>query len=219
MALRSRIGYWSFVALCLLGAPLVALETPPGGPYPVVPAKKGERCIVCGAPLGKDDVALIIRGRRVPLDRSMVDTFLADEEKYFAEKQPKAALFQEELTAPAGVAQGGISWAWFLFGLYVLLSLIFGALSGYRAVSRGLQPIPYFFVGFFFNAPGYLYVLTRPSLVAKGTVPAGFVKVPTTLAPQKCHMCGSDNHPAASKCSGCGAGLRPLSQSDVARVR
>src|SRR5262249_3246397 len=145
---RSKIGYLSVMAICLLGVPLVAQETPASSPYPVFPAKKGERCTVCGAPLGEDDVALIVRGRRVPLGKSMVDTFLADEEKYFAVKQPKAALFQEELTAPVGATQGGISWTWFLFGLYVLLSLIFGALSGYRAVSRGLQPIPYFFVGF-----------------------------------------------------------------------
>jgi hypothetical protein len=148
----------------------------------------------------------------------MVDTFLADEERYFAAKQPRAALFQEELAAPVGVAQGGISWGWFLFGLYVLLSLVFAGLSGYRAVSRGLQPIPCFFVGFFFNAFGYFYVLTRASLVARGAIPAGLVKVPATLAPQKCPRCGSDNHPAARKCSGCGGVLQPLLQSDVARV-
>jgi hypothetical protein len=163
-------------------------------------------------------VALIVRGRRVPLDKSMVDTFLADEEKYFAEKQPKAALFQEELTAPAGVAQGGISGSWFLFGLYVLLSLVFGGLSGYRAVSKGLQPIPYFFLGFFFSALGYLYVLTCRPLAAKGTIPTGLVKVPVTLTPRACPMCGNTNHPAAHKCSACGGPLEPTLQSDVARV-
>src|SRR5262249_17364899 len=92
---RCKIGYLSVVALCLLGVPLLAQETPANRPYPVVPAKEGERCTVCRAALGKDDVALIVRGRRVPLGRLMVDTFLANEEKYFAEKQPKAALFQE----------------------------------------------------------------------------------------------------------------------------
>src|SRR5437773_2612160 len=105
----SKIACSSVGALCLVTVPFLAQEAPAKSSYPVVPAKDGERCIVCGAPLGGDDVALIVRGRRVPLGKSMVDTFLADEEKYFAEKQPKAALFQEELAAPAGVAQGGIS--------------------------------------------------------------------------------------------------------------
>jgi len=206
------------VALYLSAIPYWAQEARGKSPYPVVPAHEGERCTVCGAPLGEDDVALIVRGRRVPLGKAMVDTFLAHEEKYFAAKQPKAALFQEELTASGGVVQGGISWGWFSFGLYVLLSLVFAGLSGYSAVSKGLPAIPYFFGGLFLNAFGYLYVLTRLSLVAKGTIPTGLVKVPTTLAPQKCHMCGSDNHPAAPTCSACGGALQPALQSDVARV-
>jgi hypothetical protein len=214
----SKIASSLLISLCFLATPLWTREAPASSPYPVVPAKEGEHCTVCGAPLGEDDVALIVRGRRVPLGKSMVDTFLADEEKYFAEKQPKAALFQEELTAPAGVAQGGISGSWFLFGLYVLLSLVFAGLSGYRAVSKGLQPIPYFFLGFFFSALGYLYVLTRRPLAAKGTIPTGLVKVPVTLTPRACPMCGNTNHPAAHKCSACGGPLEPTLQSDVARV-
>src|SRR6266511_4140931 len=96
-AFFSRLICWLVLVLYFLATLLCAQEIPARSPYPVVPAKAGERCTVCGAPLGEDDVALLVRGRRVPLGKSMVDTFLADEEKYFAEKQPKSALFQEEL--------------------------------------------------------------------------------------------------------------------------
>ncbi|MFQ5675448.1 MAG: hypothetical protein ACE5G1_06080, partial [bacterium] len=65
-----------------------------------------------------------------------------NQEKYFAELQPKSALFQENFGAPPGAAQGGISLGWFLFGSYVLLALIFSGLSGHAAVSKGLNAIP-----------------------------------------------------------------------------
>src|SRR5262249_44998082 len=108
----SRFLYSSLLVLCLFEITLPAQEAPIKSPYPVVPARAGERCTVCGTPLGQDDVALMVRGRRVPLNKSMVDAFLADKEKYFAQQQPRAALFQEELDVPAGVAQGGISLRW-----------------------------------------------------------------------------------------------------------
>jgi hypothetical protein len=128
--------------------------------------------------------------------------------------QPKAALFQRE----SGTSQSDMSSGWFVFGLYVLIALIFSGLSGYTAVGKGLNPLPYFFMGFFLNVFGYLYVLTRRSAVAPGEVPAGLVKVHTTLAPVPCAKCGNTNHPAAKKCLGCGAELEPLVQSDVGRV-
>ena len=178
----------------------------------------GEYCTVCGAPLTEKDVALIIKGRRFPLDKTMVDAFMRRKEEYFSAKQMKGALFQEELTAPAGVAQSGISLTYFLVGLYILAALIFGGLSGYAAVSKGLQPIPSFFVGFFLSILGYLYVLTRPSLVARGDIPPGWVKVPITSSPVACPKCGNTNHPAANYCSVCKTKLEPMLQSEVERT-
>lgn len=186
-------------------------------PSDTLPAKPGERCTVCGVTLDEESgVALIVRGRRVPLNKAMVDMFMDNPEKYFAKKQPKSALFQEELGTPAGVALGGISWGWFLFGLYVLVALIFGGLSGYAAVAKGLPPIPHFFIGL--TILGYLYVLTRPAAAPKGQIPAGLVKVPVTHAPLPCPACGNTNHPSAKKCAGCGNELQPQMESEVARV-
>jgi hypothetical protein len=196
-----------------------AMDDSTESPYQSVPAKPGERCTVCGVPLTEDDIAFIVKGRRVPLNKAMVSEFLQNQEKYFATMQPRSALFQEELDAPAGTALGGVSSGWFLFGLYVLVALIFGGMSGYTAVAKGLKPIPNFFVGFVFSAFGYLYVVTRPRQVEEGEIPSGLVKVPATSAPVSCETCGYTNHPSAKKCANCGASLKPIVQSDVTRVR
>jgi hypothetical protein len=207
------------VALCFVALPLWGQENLLQTPYRTVRPKPGDYCTVGNVPLDTlQDVALIVRGRRVPLHRTMVDSFMRTQEKYFSQKQPKGALFQEELSAPAGAALGGISSGWFFLGLYVLVALVFGGMSGYTAVSKGLKPIPHFFIGFFLSALGYLYVLTRPAVAKKGEIPAGLVKVPTTNSPVPCATCGYNNHPSAKQCAGCGSHLQPLMESEVARA-
>jgi hypothetical protein len=187
--------------------------------YERVPAKPGEYCTICNVPLDPaQDVALIVRGRRVPLNHAMVDSFLRTQEKYFAQKQPRGALFQEEMQSASGVSLGGISLGWFLFGSYVLLALICGGLSGYAAVGKGLPPIRHFFIGFGFSVIGYIYVLTRSSQVKAGEIPEGLVKVPVTNAPVTCPKCGNANHPSARHCSMCGTDLQPRYESEVART-
>lgn len=187
-------------------------------PYPAVPAKVGEFCTVCGVPLDEKDVALIVKGRRFPVDKTMVQAFLESSPEYFRAKQVRTALFQEEFGAPSGTAQSGVGWKWFLVGLYVLTSVVFGGFSGYVAVSKGLSPISHFFAGFVLNAFGFLYVLTRPARLKTGIVPPGLVKVPVTHAPVACPKCGNTNHPSAARCLGCGALLTPSFQSEVARA-
>lgn len=204
------LGPWALV--CLLASESVNV------PYPVVSAKAGERCAICNVALSSDDVALIIKGRRIPLDRHMVAEFLNNQEKYLRSRLVRSALFQEELEAPAGVAQAGLSLTWFLAGLYILAALIFAGLSGYAAVAKGLPPISGFSIGLLFSAPGYLYILTRPSRVARGEVPSGLTKVPVTSSPVACPQCGNTNHPAASRCSVCHASLAPELKSEAARA-
>ena len=186
--------------------------------YSRVPAKNSDICTVCGSALTSEDVTLIVRGRRTPLCQAHVETFLNNLERSFYSKQPRSALFQEDVSAPPGTAQGGISQGWFLFGLLVLSSLIFGGLSGYRALSMGLPPLAPFFIGFFLNLPGFLYVVTRPAGQDQGQVPKGLVKVPETVAPAPCPACGEVNHPTARQCPGCGKELAPSQQSEVTRA-
>ncbi|MGH7493721.1 MAG: hypothetical protein ACREOO_15190 [bacterium] len=142
------------------------------------------------------------------ISQAQVDTLTSSD-------QPRSALFQRESTA----SQLTMGFGWFLFGLHILIALLFSGLSGYTAISKGLNPIPYFFIGFFLSAFGFLYVLTRPSVAKPGDVPAGLVKVHTTLEPVPCPKCGNTNHPAAKKCLNCGSELQPLAQSDVVRAK
>ena len=213
---HSRLIILSLIAIFVSSA---AQESADKIPYKVLPPKPGERCSICDMPLTDQDVALLVRGRRVPLNHMMVDSFLANEEKFFAAKQPRGALFSEEMSEQPGVSLGGITTGWFLLGSYVLVALIFGGLSGYAAVSKGLPPIRYFFIGFVFSALGYLYVMTRPTVAKRGEIPEGLVKVPTTSAPVACPKCGHGNHPSAKVCSECGNKLQPKLQSEVARVK
>ena len=185
--------------------------------YPVVPARIGEECIVCGAPLGSGDIALIVRGRRVPVERIMMNEFLQNQEKYFAKLEPRGALFQENLESADGTVLGGISSGWFLFGLWVLFALVFAGLCGYVAVGKGLNPARHFFIGLIFSVVGLVYVLTRSKTAGEGEIPEGLTKVPTTPSPVVCEKCRSANHPSARNCSECRADLKPRVESEVAR--
>jgi hypothetical protein len=185
--------------------------------YPSVAAEPGEICVVCGLPVSNGDIAILLKGRRLPVMKEMAGEILKNPEAYFKNKQAKSALFQEEFQAPAGAVQTGMSLGWFLAGLYILSALLFGGLSGVAALAKGLSPISSFFAGLGLSVFGYLYVLTRPSRTASG-VPAGFAKVPITQSPLACPQCGNTNHPAAALCSACHVSLSPEGQSDVSRT-
>jgi len=185
--------------------------------YDTVAAKSGELCAVCGNPVSDTDVALIVKGRRVPLKREMVEEFVRHQDKYFAGLQPKGALFQEEV-GPESEGRGSVGMGWFLFGVYVLIGLLFGGLSGYAAIGKGLKPIPNFFVGLLFPLFGYIYVLSRPRAEGLGEIPSGLVKVPDTSTPMQCKACGNTNHPSARRCSVCHAELKPARDSEASRT-
>ncbi len=182
--------------------------------YQQVKPQSGERCIVCAKELSPEDVTLIVKGRRVPLKQAMVDSFLNNQDAFFAQLQPRGALFQEN--TPASVARGGVSSAWFNFGLYVLAGLVFGGLCAYFAIGKGLPALPYFFTGFLANVVGLIYVLTRPAKIKD--IPKGLVKVPDTHAPVDCPDCGAANHPTVSECRDCGGKLTPVYKSEISKV-
>lgn len=131
--------------------------------------------------------------------------------------RPRGGLFSEE--APAGQP---LSLGWFLFGLYVLLGLIFAGACAQQAVHKALAPVPWFLAGLFLNALGYLLLLTRPSGDARrfpAGIPSGLHKVPETHEHEQCPCCGAYNHPAAYRCPACGASMEPKLESEAARWR
>jgi len=180
--------------------------------------KKGEQCLICGVDLTKNDLVLTIRGRRAPLNASMVDSFLANQDFFFARLQPRGALFNEAANVKNATVSGGISFTVFAIGLYVLVGLIFGGLSAYQAVSKGLPAVSYFRLGFLFNVLGLVWAITRPASTRAGNIPRGLAKVSTTATPIHCDKCSCHNHPSAQICLECGANLTPKYHSDVTRI-
>jgi hypothetical protein len=207
------------LVLTLIPEVVLSGEALPQSGYPTVAAKAGEVCIVCGMPVSSGDIAIVVKGRRMPVMKDMAETVLRNPEFYFKHKQARGALFQEDFQAPSGADRAAVSLGWFLAGLYVLSALIFGGLSGNAAVAKGLPPISSFFLGLGLSFFGYLYVLTRPSDEARRGFSAGRLKVSATQSPLACPQCGNTNHPAAASCALCHVSLSPQGQSDLSRAR
>ncbi len=207
------LGLFLFIFI-LLALPAYSQEKLPSDDlkYSVTEVRPGDHCIVSGKPLGPNDICLMVEGRRVPLKREALDIFLQNPERYFARLQPKSALFTEDM------GQGKpLNLSWFFFGVYVLVGLVFAALTAHTAVAKGLSPIPWFFTGLLINAFGYLSVLTRKPEIVK-EVPEGLRKVPLTAEPMKCDKCGHENHPSARTCAACGNSMTPQILSETERV-
>ena len=206
------------LVLTLIPEVCLSFESLPQSRYPTVAAKAGETCVVCGMPVSSGDLAIVVKGRRMPVMKDMAESVLRNPELYFKDKQARGALFQEDFQAPSGADRAGVSLGWFLAGLYVLSALIFGGLSGNAAVAKGLPPISSFFLGLGLSLFGYLYVLTRRSGKASHGLVAGLLKVPATQSPLACPQCGNTNHPAAPSCASCHVSLSPQGQSDLSRA-
>jgi hypothetical protein len=170
-------------------------------------------------PLSSNDIAIILKGRRIPVMKGMAASVLKNPEIYFKSKQARGALFQEDFQAPSGAVQAGVNLSWFLAGIYVLSALTFGALGAVASVSKGLAPISGFCLGFGLSVFGYLYVLTRRSQTTSLDIPAGLAKVPVTQSPLACPLCGNTNHPAAASCAACHVALSPQGHSDLSSAK
>ena len=208
----------TLLLLFLFAALIYADEPQPQSRYPTVAAEVGEHCVVCGMPLSSGDIAIILKGRRIPVMKGMAASVLKNPEIYFKSKQARGALFHEDFQAAPGAVQAGVNLGWFLAGLYVLSALVFGALGAVAAVSKGLTPISGFCLGLGLSVFGYLYMLTRPAQTASLDIPAGLAKVPVTQSPLACPQCGNTNHPAAASCAVCHVALSPQGHSDLSRA-
>jgi hypothetical protein len=157
----------------------------------------------------------MVHGQRVPLHAAeMAEPGAAARlQTLLAQLRPRGAFIGE--SAPAELSAG-----WFFFGVYVLIGLLFGALCAHRALHTGYNPISWFIAGLVFSALGYLVLLTRPKreVIAPAGIPSGLGKIAATYAPAACPKCGTENHPTAAQCLGCGASLHPQLTSEVSRA-
>jgi hypothetical protein len=180
-----------------------------------VPPRPGEICVVCKRRIGTEGVVYLVKGQRVPLHiHSCYEKFRKNPLPYLAALQPHGAFLG------AGGEGQRLSWGWFLGGLYVLVGLIFAALSAHRAVNSGRSAGTWFAAGLALNAFGYLLLLTRSRQPAQG--PEGLAgvlgKVPVTARPLPCSHCGRMNHPSAERCADCGGQLHPSLTSEVEKT-
>ncbi len=181
--------------------------------YPLAPVQAGDICLVCGMEIKSDGLAIIYKGRRVPLaNGEMLRKFLKEPQRYFYQLQPRGALFHEDTITNLAAKQG-----WFIFGIWMVLALLSSAITTGIALRKGFSPARWFLTGFLLPVVAVLWALVKPSqkLVE---LPPHLGKVSTTLAPGVCPQCGEFNHPSATRCTGCGGKLTPSVESEVKRV-
>lgn len=181
-----------------------------------VPQKDGDICALCNQPVEVSDPVYLVRGQRVPVHAAEMAAPDAGSrlKSVLALIRPRGAFIGAE-PGPSDLSD-----AWFFFGLYVLIGLLFGALAAHHALNAGHNPIAWFFAALVFNAFGYLALLTRPKreVVAPAGIPKGLGKIAATYSPQACPKCGATNHPSATQCLGCSAKLSPHMDSEVVRA-
>ncbi len=180
-----------------------------------VPAQPGDICMLCNNPVDKDDGVYLVNGQRVPLH--IAEMKAASPERIravLAQVRPRGAFLGTDPT------QQQITTGWFFFGLYVLAGLIFSALCAHHAFHAGQNPIQWLMAGLFLNVVAYGILLTRPrhEVTAPVGIPRGLRKISATYLPEPCPKCGTENHPTARSCAGCGATLSPKMTSEVARA-
>ena len=177
--------------------------------------RPGEICLVCNRPVGGDQLAYLVEGQRVAVHRGSCDSsFRSNPRRWLASLKPHGAFLGAE------PGQEPLSEMVFYAGLYVLIGLVFGALSAHRAFSAGYQPLGWFALGLFFNVAAYLVLISGPrrEVAVPEGVPAGLRKIASTFSPETCPRCGAANHPSAAQCSGCGAKLQPRLRSEVEKA-
>lgn len=178
------------------------------GPYP---ARPGETCVVCNGVTTEADVAYVVNGQRVAVKKEFEQEFLAEPERFMRRYRPESMLFTASMPAES-------NWTLFLAATYVLLGLLFGGLCAQQAMAKGYPGARWFFYGLCANVIAWLLLKSKPP-VHPVALPEGLAKLPSTLAPAACPICGRPNHPGARSCSACGAALSNSIVSEAESVK
>lgn len=176
----------------------------------------GEQCIVCRQRIHAGDIVEVrYKGRTFHVAAKMLEEFEADPERYFEVLEAHSALFDE-----AAMETPRMSTGWLVFGLWVLVGLVFGAACSYVALDRGRPALGWFFGGLLVNFAALVALLVKARRPgdAEERAPSGLRKIPRTASPSACPRCGGLNHPSASACSSCGRELTPTVEPETARA-
>ncbi|GMT48546.1 MAG: hypothetical protein IEMM0008_0085 [bacterium] len=174
----------------------------------LVQVKEGDVCIVSGQYIGPDDVVIEHENNRFPLKKEALTTFLENPGKYISKKQPKGALFSNEI-----VKSRPLSKIWLILAIYIFVGLVFAALTVQKALAKKYRPAPWFFMGLFFNVIAYIIILSKDeaSRSEQENVSSELFR---STQPVLCPECGMENHPSAQSCTECQSPLVTLSNSN-----
>lgn len=166
--------------------------------------KPGDICVSCNHPVDEHDAVFLVRGRRLPIHLGELRADLGAQLTELAGRlEPQSALFQVSESNPARAI------LWLLGGSYVLLALIFAALSSQRAQQKGYSPSAWLALGLLFHVFAYAVLLALPvrNAEAPAGIPSGIEKAAAANQPVPCACCGKLNDPSVPNCADCGGTL------------
>ncbi|MCP5113322.1 MAG: hypothetical protein GY953_21020 [bacterium] len=176
-----------------------------------LPVHDSETCVVCSREVAASGAAYLVGGQRIAVCQQCQPAFEAAPGAHIARLRPNSMIFGAQ-------TQSYLDDAWIWLGILILTGILFGGLSAHLAVRKGRPPLKSFLLGFFFSVPAYAFLLLKPASEDKAA-PAGMRKVPLTHDPAACPGCGNGNHPAAVRCSSCGAELTAHTASEAVSAR
>lgn len=182
----------------------------------------GEECYVCGEELGEGAPVATVeyRGRERRIHKAELAAWERAKAKgtldaLVQHHEPRAALFQgdSQFLNPSYRRERQAVWFWLIAGFVLSVAVGSGAAAAGLALVRRRAAGCAFVLGFALPLVGIPLSLCLPC--REGQWDCRGTKVPHTRAPMDCPECGQGNHPAATRCSHCGATLNPTAESEV----